>query len=102
MDEKETLTLCPECYKALEVESPAHANPWRYVERDGNPETPGKYEVSAVFGDVPDRADLYWSGEYWWWSEVPTTDEEDLTEFVYAWHEMPEPAPPLEPEGEQR
>lgn len=77
----------------------AEVNPWRYVGRDGTPETPGTYEVSAIFGDVRDRADMYWSGERWCWSEILSTVNE-VSELVYAWHELPEPAPPLEPEEE--
>jgi len=111
MAKKENLKLCPECYKALEVvyrgnlvycercsyqheQSPARANPWRYVERDGNPTEEGAYTVALKFQDATAVSQDVWQETFWLYHRDPRIP-------IYAYRLPPEP-PPLEPEGDDQ
>lgn len=82
-----------------ELKEVCDPNPWRYPSRGELPEKAGLYDVSGDFwGDQPQFiAGLFWTGEYWYWSETSdTNEEEDLNRVVYAWRESTIPAPRLE------
>lgn len=66
----------------------ATVNPWRYVERDGNPTEQGDYIVACAIDYYTYTQEASWSGTAWDRGRV------------YAYQLKPEP-PPLEPEGEE-
>ena len=67
----------------------AEANPWRYPSRGELPDKRRRsYEVSVSFDGAANVWHSRWDGKRF-----------DLGAVVYAWREMAEPAPPLEPEG---
>lgn len=83
-----------ESITALHARTRTEANPWRYVERDGNPTEEGAYTVALKFQDATAVSQDVWQETFWLYHRDPRIP-------IYAYRLPPEP-PPLEPEGDDQ